>query len=250
MLNRSIIVALFTLLVGCSAHKALESAQQVFPPVSPRSLSSSPDEKKESVVSQDSSLIASDTTGEGDLSEQILERALQHYLAALEAQEVGDSTHSAAEFEYSINILNELSYYPGIDTSKEFNDLSRSIIESYEKYISSIDKLDSTASVFALREKLNQLLDTAQTGDLKSIKVISSAGIPLVINGLVERNITFFRNKGREHFETDLYRSGRYRPIIRLILAEENLPAELMYLSMIESGLNPIARSWARAIGL
>jgi len=250
LLDRTIIISLLTLLVGCSGHKALEGTQQVFFPDSSRGLSPSPDEKKENAIFPHTSLSAKDTTGGEDLTEQMLERALGHYLAALEAQESGDSAHSAGEFEYSINILNELSYYPGIDSSKEFNDLSRSIIESYEKYISSIDRLDSTASVFALREKLNQLLDTAQTEDLRSIKVISSAGIPLVINGLVARNITFFQNKGREHFENYLYRSGKYFSIIRRIMAEENLPAELIHLSMIESGLNPAARSWARAVGL
>ncbi|MCK7517361.1 MAG: lytic transglycosylase domain-containing protein [Ignavibacteriales bacterium] len=34
------------------------------------------------------------------------------------------------------------------------------------------------------------------------------------------------------------------------IFAEEKLPQQLVYLSMIESGLNPTARSWASAVGL
>jgi len=241
------LVVLIALLVGCSSHKAVEHPQQVFPARSSENLHSS----LKKTVFKDSFLAGNDTTGNEDLPAQLLELALQHYLAALEAQEGGDSTRSAVEFEHSINILNELSYYPGIDSSKEFNDLSRSIVESYEKYISSIDRLDSTASIFALREKLNQFLEAPETGDLNKIKkIISSPGIPLIINGLVERNITFFQNRGRPHFENYLFRAGKYLPILRRILAQENLPSELMYLSMIESGLNPIARSWARAVGL
>ena len=34
------------------------------------------------------------------------------------------------------------------------------------------------------------------------------------------------------------------------ILAEEKVPQQLIFLSMPESGLNPTARSWAKAVGL
>jgi membrane-bound lytic murein transglycosylase D len=37
---------------------------------------------------------------------------------------------------------------------------------------------------------------------------------------------------------------------MRQIMKEEGLPEEIMYLSMVESGLNPVARSWAKAVGL
>jgi len=44
--------------------------------------------------------------------------------------------------------------------------------------------------------------------------------------------------------------SGKYFPIIEPILEAEGVPNELKYLPMIESGMNPRARSWARAVGL
>jgi len=34
------------------------------------------------------------------------------------------------------------------------------------------------------------------------------------------------------------------------VFREENVPRQLLYLSMVESGLNPRARSWARAVGM
>ncbi len=37
---------------------------------------------------------------------------------------------------------------------------------------------------------------------------------------------------------------------MRKVFREEGVPQELMYLSMIESGLNPAAHSWARGVGL
>ncbi len=38
--------------------------------------------------------------------------------------------------------------------------------------------------------------------------------------------------------------------MMRRIFSEEGTPAELMYLAMIESGLRPTARSWAKAVGM
>ncbi|HTR81420.1 MAG TPA: hypothetical protein VMM58_07295, partial [Bacteroidota bacterium] len=60
---------------------------------------------------------------------------------------------SSDEFEQAIDILNEVSYYPDIENNQEYNDLSRSVVEDYEKYIASIDELGPESSVFALREK-------------------------------------------------------------------------------------------------
>ena len=47
-----------------------------------------------------------------------------------------------------------------------------------------------------------------------------------------------------------LKKANRYFPMIEKILAEEGVPDELKYLAMIESGLNPGAKSWARAVGM
>ncbi|MBI1804483.1 MAG: LysM peptidoglycan-binding domain-containing protein [Ignavibacteria bacterium] len=182
---------------------------------------------------------------------QLLERAHQHYLSALEAEQQNDSVHSATEFEYAIAILNELGYYPNIESNSDFDDLSHSVIEDYEKYIAVIDSLSPNTSIFALRKKLNQIDEANETGDQdQTKKVITTTSIPLVINGHVEQNINFFRGRGHAHFEHWLYVSGKYFPIMRKVFGEEGIPEELVSLSMIESGLNPVARSWARAVGL
>ncbi len=50
--------------------------------------------------------------------------------------------------------------------------------------------------------------------------------------------------------ESWLERSGKYFPMMTKIFYEEGIPRQLVYLSMMESGLNPTARSWASAVGL
>ncbi len=74
--------------------------------------------------------------------------------------------------------------------------------------------------------------------------------IPIVINGKVEQFIRYFQTTIRHKFITWLARSEKYIPFMRNVLKEYNLPEDLVYLSLIESGFNPYAYSRARAVGL
>lgn len=180
---------------------------------------------------------------------QRLEQARQHYLLALASQEAGDSLNCGTEFETAIQILNELSEYSRID--KEYLDLSKSLIEDYEKYIAQIDSLGPDASVYALRAKLNQVVEQVDTTGLKIPQIeIKGTQVPLPLNEYVERATAFFMGRGRPHMERWLYLSGRYCPMMIRIFREEGTPEELAYLAMPESGLRTDARSWARAVGL
>lgn len=197
-------------------------------------------------------VLVSDSTSESELIARRLEEARQLYLDAITAQELGDTTASQEGFEQAIEILNELSYFPEIETNSDFTDLSRSIIEDYERYIQAIDDLGPDASVFALREKLSFEVEKPEdehlTGPLT--EEITGTDVPLPYNDAVERNIQFFMGKGREHMERWIHLSGKYFPMMRRIFAEEGVPLELVYLSMPESGLRTDARSWVKALGL
>lgn len=181
----------------------------------------------------------------------LLETARQHYLTALDAQNSGDSTTSQNEFELAIQILDQAGYFPDIEDNADFVELRKSVIEDYDKYIAAVDTLGPNSSVFALREKANLEVDKI---DVSKYTVpyapITGTEVPLVMNDQVERNILFFMNKGRGHFERWLYLAGKYLPIMEKIFREEGVPKEVCYLSMPESGLNPTARSWARAVGM
>jgi membrane-bound lytic murein transglycosylase D len=180
-----------------------------------------------------------------------LEQARQHYLSAMAAQQSGDSARSSIQFEEAIAILNELSYYPDVESNQDFNDLSKAVIEDYEVYIAKIDSLSPETSIFALREKLNQITEMSDTSEVGAPKtIVEGTTVPLVVNNLVEQNIAFFQGRGREHMERWLLRSGKYFPVMKKILREEKVPEEIIYLSMVESGVNPIARSWKKAVGL
>jgi membrane-bound lytic murein transglycosylase D len=74
--------------------------------------------------------------------------------------------------------------------------------------------------------------------------------IPVVMNAEVEKWMGYFLGRGRDYFSRYLARSGRYLPLEHAILVENGLPRDLIYLSMIESGFSPLARSHASAVGL
>lgn len=73
--------------------------------------------------------------------------------------------------------------------------------------------------------------------------------IPITINSRVEYWINYFCGKGRRHFEKYLLRSKFFIPYIVPLLRQNGLPEDLVYLSMIESGFNNLARSHAKAVG-
>jgi len=130
-------------------------------------------------------------------------------------------------------------------------DLSKSLIEDYKKYIAQIDSLGPNVSVYALREKLNQVVEQGDTTGLKIPHIeIKGTEVPLPLNEYVERATAFFMGRGRHYIERWLYLSGKYFPIMKRVFKEEGTPEELTILSMPESGLRPDARSWARAVGM
>ena len=69
-------------------------------------------------------------------------------------------------------------------------------------------------------------------------------------NKKVDQFIKYFSTKGRPQFEIWLGRLEVYGPVLSKIIKENNLPPELLYLAMIESGLNPKAHSKAAATGM
>lgn len=60
----------------------------------------------------------------------------------------------------------------------------------------------------------------------------------------------FFQGSIRERMAIWLGRLPRYEPMIRAALAEHNLPGDLVYLGLIESGYSNTAVSRARAVGM
>jgi len=74
--------------------------------------------------------------------------------------------------------------------------------------------------------------------------------IPFVYNDKVHAFINYFTVRDREYTRLMMRRKNMFFPLFEKYLAKYNLPDELKYLAIIESGLNPRAVSRARAVGL
>src|ERR1700710_1703478 len=74
--------------------------------------------------------------------------------------------------------------------------------------------------------------------------------VPLTYSEKVDAFINYFTIRDRDFTRMALRRKDIYFPIFEKYLKKYNLPEELKYLSIIESGLNPKAVSRAKAVGL
>lgn len=90
----------------------------------------------------------------------------------------------------------------------------------------------------------------AELGGLDLGALKAEYDIPVELNDEVLEYIRFFQTSGRKWYAKWLSRSHRWIAYERPILAEEGVPLDLVYLSMIESGFSAYAFSWARASGL
>ena len=198
-----------------------------------------------------------------------LESSRRKYLTALIYIQRKDSTKSAEFFSQSLDELNKIASYPGIEFNDDFIELSNAIIEDFEYYITDFAKLEADAPLFIVRDRMISDLENDQTMtgveilDLPVVDFVSennsvmpfvgpdSLLVPMDMNEYVEKNIQWLtQTKAKKFFSKWLERSGKWFKMMKRIAAEENMPEEIVYLSMIESALNPNALSKAKAVGL
>jgi len=207
---------------------------------------------KEIAKNESSSKTRNDVKKASIVSE-LLEQARQLYVTALAKQEQKDTKEAINNYEASLRIINNLSYYPGIDQNEAYVDLGNSIIEDYKKLVDGLTELPVDVSFAALEEWMGKSMPELQVTKEKPEDykpTIIPADVPLEVNSYVEQWVEYYTGKGRKYMEIWLSRSGKYFPMMGKIFSEEGVPQQLVYLSMVESGLNPTARSWASAVGL
>lgn len=87
--------------------------------------------------------------------------------------------------------------------------------------------------------------------DAESAALTAAAwDLPNLDHERVDYWVERFTTDKRDDFSNFLRRSGRYVPMISAKLEEREMPQDLIYLAMIESGFNPTAYSPAAASGL
>ncbi|MCB9250515.1 MAG: LysM peptidoglycan-binding domain-containing protein [Ignavibacteriales bacterium] len=182
-----------------------------------------------------------------------LESARQKYVDALMYKSLKNESEALFAFDSAMSIIGELSYYPNIDENEAYTELEVSILDDYNTYIASLEKLPENAPVYAVEEWMNNNIPelvVSEEDSTNNESVIVIGDFPLEINNHVEQYIEYFTGRGRTNMEYWLQRTGYYFPMMAKIFKEEEVPTQLIFLSLMESGLKPNAKSWARAVGL
>lgn len=78
---------------------------------------------------------------------------------------------------------------------------------------------------------------------------LDDLAVPVAFKEAVDYYIAYFTTRKRKMFASWLRRAKRYTPRLKEILRVHQLPEDLVYLAMIESGFNPRAYSRAKACG-
>lgn len=125
----------------------------------------------------------------------------------------------------------------GVDTTR--------LLEAREEASERVSRLDE-----ATRREFVELFGADPLGLSSVPENAARYEIPLETNDAVEMWIDRYTEDIRDRFATYLSRLGRYAPMIRPKLREAELPQDLIYLALIESGMNPNAYSHAHAVGI
>ncbi len=193
------------------------------------------------------------------LINNLMEEARLKHIDALAKESLGYTEAAITAYEAALKKINRLSYFPYMEDNATYNELENAIVEDYQKYLDSLEELPENVSISAFDEwssnRVPEIFFDDVTSDEDSLNstvsdVIVVGEFPLEVNRYVEKYIEYFTGRGRRTMESWLERSGKYFPMMARIFNEENVPQQLIFLSMPESGLNPKARSWARAVGL
>lgn len=194
-----------------------------------------------------------------DMTQNRLPQLLRDVKVLLSDALIADVMDDTLEVVYTLNrifdLLTEADQYGEKDDEdqEEFERFENSLVELYVHRFNTLDNEEVAITAEQLRMDVTSMTEPLEVemGTSQFTVVEDRDGhIPLVRNKKVDQFINYFQTKGKRQFEIWLNRLDVYGPMISQILDECNLPPELLYLAMIESGLNPKAYSKAAANGM
>ncbi|UCE02179.1 MAG: LysM peptidoglycan-binding domain-containing protein [Candidatus Latescibacterota bacterium] len=125
----------------------------------------------------------------------------------------------------------------------------KEVVEEERDFLDYVARMDSLGVITAWGEvdstALVALLEKPET----ELALEPRYDLELVDNPLVNRWVRYFTGDGRRYMQLWLERKPLYEETIFAILEQYNLPRDMIYLAMIESGLSMKARSYANAVG-
>jgi membrane-bound lytic murein transglycosylase D len=188
--------------------------------------------------------------------EFVIRQADQHFNAGKRALEEGRSADARREFNRAIEVLLAAPENAGDRTQIErrLEELTDNI---YKYDVDQQNPGDSGDKVSYEKRPLDEILEStfpvepSLRGRVKEQIQATASQLPLEETDAVISFINFFSSeRGKRILAAGLRYSGRYKPMIERILAEEGVPQELIFLAQAESGFQPRAMSNKLCVGL
>jgi membrane-bound lytic murein transglycosylase D len=162
-------------------------------------------------------------------------------------------------FEKCLALLGELDIVTETDSlseeSAKYNRILAEVVANYKETLVSLGRLSSDVSPDVLVSRFSEINNIkVDTTELKRLSAYEQEkvtyNVPIVFNERVKECILYYQTVARDAVVRYLGRSTKYLPMIFKILQEYGLPTDIAYLALVESGFNPHAYSWARAMGM
>ena len=158
----------------------------------------------------------------GDNPEELLEMAMDAYQDARVAWDRGDLETALIALDEAYSLILRMKLPQDSNLNREKDDLR-----------------------FLISKRIQEIYASRQAAIGENHQTI-----PLVENKYVQAEIRLFQKGEKRFFEESYQRSGLYRNMILEVLKEKNLPEELSWMPIIESGFKVNAYSKAKALGL
>ena len=181
-----------------------------------------------------------------------LSKVYKLHLNAVDAQLVGDLVAADDNIQEAVISLQSLLLNnPELEQNKRYQQAYRTVMTEYQHLYQTEDQQDEVSEVFEIRNEIFFLEDENVDPEFSfPTKTPTNFQVPLIRNGYVNNHLKYLAVKRPEVMEKWLQRSEVYFPMMLQIFKEEKAPEELVHLAMIESGLVPVARSHAKAVGM
>lgn len=192
--------------------------------------------------------------------ENRLSKAEEKFNAGKKAYAEGNTEQARSDFNRAIDLLLEA---PGQDElgRQRLERRLEAMVEAIYRYdISGLGAAESPDKFVFESSPRDSILEmtfpvdpreNATTRKVMDVIAATSSELPIDAHDSVFSAITYFSgDRGKKILDHNLRRSGRYRSMIQRIFNEEGVPADLMYVAVLESGFSPRAVSHAAAVGM
>ncbi len=109
-----------------------------------------------------------------------------------------------------------------------------------------IPSVEAAVKSPSLKEKLQSLTQNSVRNSGNNTLIFD---LPVTYNKKVSKWVQYYQTRGQKWFREWLARSSKYMPFIQAELQRANLPTDLAFMVMIESGFSASAVSHADAVG-